>query len=261
MNIKKESKSTLFLLIIIVISLIIMFFLSMGMEHLNSSKNYNWIFYFLGYVVLLIVFGWLHKKFPNKILEYFNIVISFPLALALFLLQFAIPTMGLILHIFLFGLFTIALPLLLIRTNEYFDYVNLKEQTNLFIILTFATCVSVAFYKQILNFIYQFGPFRLKDSEKMKKFKLDELTEYVLNKENIRFIIYSSFFIYLLVFSFQFLQNSSVFEIAEKDRAVYQSFLCFLAFDRLLLNSKRFILMPSELLKRMINSITQNEKE
>ncbi|MEC8883956.1 MAG: hypothetical protein VYD98_04805, partial [Bacteroidota bacterium] len=71
----------------------------------------------------------------------------------------------------------------------------------------------------------------------------------------------SSFFIYLIVFSFQFLQNSSVFEIAEKDRAVYQSFLCFLAFDRLLLNSKRFILMPSELLKRMINSITQNEKE
>lgn len=261
MNIKKESKSTLLVLTIIITSLVIMFFLSMGMEHLNATKSVNWVFYFFGYVVLLIFFGWLHKKFPNKLLKYLNIGISLPLAIFSFLFQFAIPTIGLVLHIFLFGLFAFALPLLLIRANEYFDYITLTEQTALFINLTFATCFSVAFYKQILNFVYRFGPFRIKESKKMKKFRLDELTEYILNKENIRFIIYSSFFIYLIIFSFQYLQNSSIFEIQEKDRAVYQSFLCFLAFDRILLNSKSFILLPSEFLNKMINSITQKETE
>jgi chromate transport protein ChrA len=238
-----------------------MFFLSMGMEHLNTTKNYNWIFYFLGYVTLLILFNWLHRKFPNKLLEYINYGISFPLSIVLFLFQFAIPTMGLIIHTTLFILLSFSLPLILIRLNDYFNYFNLTDQTIIFINLTFATCFSVAFYKLILNIVYRFGPFRIKSSEKIKKFKLDELTEYVLNKENIRFIIYSSFFIYLLIFSFQYLQNSSIFEIGEKDRAVYQSFLCFLAFDRLLLNSKRFILMPSELLKKMLNSIVGDEEE
>ncbi|MCD8401305.1 hypothetical protein G1K66_12320 [Tenacibaculum finnmarkense] len=261
MNIKKESKSTIFVLIIIIISLVIMFLLSMGMKHLNYAKNLNWLFYFLGYIFLLIFVHWLRKKFPNKMLEYIDIGISFPLAIFLLLFQFTIPSIGLVLHIFLFVLFSFAFPLLLLRINEYFDYVTLTEQTTLFINLTFATCFSVAFYRQLLSFIYQFGPFKIKNSEKMKKFRLDELTEYVLNKENIRFIIYSSFFIYLIIFSFQLLQNSSVFEIAEKDRAIYQSFLCFLAFDRILLNSNKFILLPSQLLKKMINSITQKEKE
>ena len=261
MDIKKESKSTLLFLIIVIISLVIMVLLSMGMEHLNNTKNYSWILYFLGYLLLLILVSWLHKKFPSKILKFLNTGISFPLSIFLFLFEFALPTMGLILHIFLFGLFAIAIPLSFVRMNEYFNYLPLTEQTTLFIILTFSTCFSVAFYRHILNFIYKFGPFMVKSSEKMKKLRLDELTEYVLNKENIRFIIYSSFFIYLIIFSFQFLQNSSVFEIAEKDKSVYQSFLCFLAFDRLLLNSNRFILMPSELLKRMINSIKQNIKE
>tara|TARA_R110001592_G_scaffold150002_1_gene375615 strand:+ start:170 stop:895 length:726 start_codon:yes stop_codon:yes gene_type:complete len=238
-----------------------MFFLSMGIEHLNTIKSYNWIFYFLGYVGLLILLGWLHKKFPNKVLEYLNYVISFPLSLILFLFQFAIPTMGLVIHTILFVLLCYIIPLTLIRLNEHFEYLEQTDQTVIFINLTLATCISVAFYKQILNVVYRFGPFRIKSSEKIKKFKLDELTDYVLNKENIRFIIYSSFFIYLLVFSFQYFQNSSIFEIAENDKAVYQSFLCFLAFDRLLLNIKKFLLIPSELLKKMLNSIVGDEKK
>lgn len=232
----------------------------MGIDHLSNAKSYNWMFYFLTYIVLFFLFGWLHKKFPNKFLEYLDMGISFPLLLVLLLFQFAIPTVGLITHITLFILLSFLLPLILLGINEHFNYFILTEQTTIFINLTFAICFSVAFYKQILSLIYKAGPFR-KSSEKMKKFKLDELTEYILNKENIRFIIYSSFFIYLLIFSFQYLQNSSIFEIGEKDKAVYQSFLCFLAFDRLLLNSKRFILLPSVFLKKMISSVFPNNNE
>lgn len=261
MNIKKESKSTLLLLIIIVISLVIIFFFSMGLERLNNSKNYDWIFCFLSYVLLLIICGWLHKKYPNNIIKYLNAVVSFPLLIVLVLFQFTIPIIGLILNITFFGIFTVALPLLIIKLNEYFNYLNITYETNLFITLTFSTSIAVTFCKQILNLLYQIGPVRTKDSEKMKIFNLEELTEYVLNRENIRFIIYSSFFVYLLVFSFQILQNTSVFEIEEKDRAVYQSFLCFLAFDRLLLNSNRFILLPSELLNRIFNSIRRQNKK
>ncbi|MAC94212.1 MAG: hypothetical protein CMC96_01790 [Flavobacteriales bacterium] len=233
----------------------------MGMEQLNNTKNHNWVFYFLGYVALWILSNYLHNKFPNKLIKYINYCISFPLSFVLLLFQFAVPTMGIIIHTTLFIALSFSIPLFLTRLNDYFNYLNLTDQTTIFINLTFATCSSVAFYKLILDIVYRFGPFRIKSSEKIKKFKLDALTEYVLNKENIRFIIYSSFFIYLLMFSFQYLQNSSIFEIGEKDRAVYQSFLCFLAFDRLLLNSKRFILMPSELLKKMLVSIIGDEEE
>lgn len=91
----------------------------MGMEHLNTTKSYSWIFNFLEYVVLLIFISWLHKKFPNKLLKYLNIGISFPLEILLFLFQFATPTIGLVVHIFLFGLFSFALPILIVRVKRY----------------------------------------------------------------------------------------------------------------------------------------------
>ncbi|NEV95045.1 hypothetical protein G3567_12950 [Psychroflexus sp. YR1-1] len=259
MNIKKESKSTLLVVIIIIISMVIIFFFSMGIDYLNYYKDYNWIFYFLGYLALLFLISWLNKKYPSKILQLINICMSFPIAFVLFLYQFALPALGLIFHVIYFAMISISIPLIIIKLNEYFGYYTLSKQTIIFITLTSATCISVTFYKQILNFIYHLGPLRIKSSRKIRKFRLEELTEYVINKENIRFIIYSSFFIYIMVYSFHFFQNSSIFDVQEQDKAVYQSFLCFLAFDRLLLNSKRFLIIPSELLRKLINSIRQNE--
>jgi hypothetical protein len=95
----------------------------------------------------------------------------------------------------------------------------------------------------------------------MKKFRLDELIAHIINKENIRFVIYISFFIYLVVYSYKMLGNSSILETSLHDKAILQSFLCFLAFDRVILNSKQVVLLPSIFLNKLINSITQKEKD
>lgn len=95
----------------------------------------------------------------------------------------------------------------------------------------------------------------------MKKYKLDELIEYIINRQNIRFAIYVSFFIYIFIYSFQMLENSSLFVTDLRDKAILQSFLCFLAYDRLLLNSKIVALMPSKLLNKFLISIIGKDEK
>lgn len=264
MNFKKEFKSVSILLIIFLISLVIILFLSKVTDYLNGINSLNFIFYFFCYLGSLLLTGWLYNKFPIKVLKYLYYGISFPILILFLLIKFARPTMWLLLNGVLFIISCFIIPTILLRLNNYFEYFNLAHQTTMFIKLTFASCVSVTLPKQILYIIYRFGPYGMIENKSFKKItnsKIIDLTNEILNKENIRFIIYTLFFVYLLVFSFQYLQNSTIFEIGEKDRAVYQSFLCFLAFDRLLLNSKRIILIPSRLLNKVMNSMRDDEEE
>ena len=260
MDWKKESKAVLFLLLLFIFSTITMYFLSNSMEYLKKINSLLCILFFLGYIGLLFLSNWLREKFRYKVFEYLNILISIPYFLIVLIFQLTRPTMVVVVHFFVFSLFCLSIPYFLFRINDYFELLEFTYQTRIFIYITFATCASVALYKQIINLVYISGPYRTKTSEKVKRYKLEELTNYIINKENVRFTIYSLFFIYLLIFSFQYLQNSSIFG-DEIDRAVYQSFLCFLAFDRLLLNAKMFVVTPSEFLKRMTDSIFGEEDE
>lgn len=260
MSFKKEFKSILILLIIILLAILLLYAPLMAMEYFDSNGN-NWIYYFIIYFLIAFTINWLFGKFPNKTFRFLNLILWLPLSIISNLFQFAIPALALFYHFFLFVLFSFVIPLVLLKLNKHYGYVYLMEPTELFIILTFATCISITLYRQILSLVYRIGPFRVKSSKKMKKFKLEELTEYVFNKENIRFAIYISYFIYLVIFSFSFLQDSSIFEIQQKDRAILQSFLCFLAYERLLLNSKSFVLLPSVLLKKAITWIVLDKNE
>lgn len=133
MNFKKESRSTLIILIIVITSLIIMIFLSMGIKYTNVLNSYNWIFYFVGYIVLLILFGWIYEKYPNKFLKYVNLVISYPPQILLLIFQFSVPTIGMILHIILFVFYSFIIPIILIEINQHYSYVQLTDQTTIFI--------------------------------------------------------------------------------------------------------------------------------
>lgn len=257
MSFKKETKSTLLLLLIIGVSAVIIYIFALGLDYLSMQGKHTWVFYFIGYIIALFFTNWLKNKIQWKFFKIIDFIVSIPFLLLGLLFHFIVPTMAIIFNTIIFVSFSLILPLLFFQLNDFFNLFSLEEKIKPFIYLTFSTCFSVALFDQLLTLIFKIGPFK---SDKYERYNLKELTGYILNKENVRFMIYTLFFIYLVMLSIQNLQGTSVFEVVEKDKAIYQSFLCFLAFDRLLLNSNRFILLPSVLLKKIISSLT-NESD
>lgn len=225
-------------------------------------ENYNsaWT-YFLIYFLITISLNIISIKFQNRYLEKFTTILSFPLALLSFLFKIIIPSITIFVQSFYYILLSTAIPFLLLKLNEYYEWKELNSETETFFQFTISIIIAVTFYKVILDLTYKISLFRIKSSKQMKKYKLDELIEYIINRQNIRFAIYVSFFIYIFIYSFQMLENTSLFVTDLRDKAILQSFLCFLAYDRILLNSKIVALFPSKLLNKFLTSMIGTDEK
>ena len=137
---------------------------------------------------------------------------------------------------------------------------NIETATYLFIAISFSAISAIVFYKYILNLLLLISPIRLKTSQKLKRFRIKELTEYVLTPQHIRFMIYMAYLLYLIPFSYNTLEHKSIFATSEIDFAIMQSFLVFLAFDSLRVNIKSVNLSAKILLWRTLQGfINENE--
>lgn len=230
-----------------------------GVKYFENSNNV-WA-YFLTYFLFTIFLNIISVKVHNRYLDNFTKILSFPLAIIFFLFQIMVPTVTIMVQSLYYIVLSTSIPFLLLKLNNYYQWIDLNSETETFFQLTISIIISVTFYKYILDLTYKISLFRIKSSKKMKKYKLDELIEYIINRQNIRFAIYVSFFIYIFIYSFQMLENSSLFVTDLRDKAILQSFLCFLAYDRLLLNSKIVALMPSKLLNKFLISIIGKDEK
>jgi hypothetical protein len=253
----KEIKSSIWLFIIVVISMAIIIGLTIGVKHMEDN-SYLWL-YFLIYFVLVIAIKLLTLKVKNKYFVSVVKFISFPQDLLLALFVISIPVASVFFHSVIYFFLCILIPITLNGVNDYYNLVSISNENKIFLGLTMTIVVAVTCYKWLLFLIYHMPPFNIKKSEKMKRFKLEELTEYIINKQNIRFAIYLCFFIFLCVYSFNMLGKSSLLESNLHDRAILQSFLCFLAFDRVLLNSKKIALLPSIILNKVLTSMKRSD--
>ena len=113
------------------------------------------------------------------------------------------------------------------------------------------------FFKTFLRITDKFSILRLDSSKKMKKYQIKELIHYIFTLNNIRFCIYVIYFIFMIFYSIQFLENN----ITYKSNAVLQSFLTYLAFDNIIMLKKQIFFSPIEFLKKIIFSIIPNNDE
>lgn len=123
----------------------------------------------------------------------------------------------------------------------------------MFLMLTTVSIILVGLNKYLLRFVLRYSPVFTQNKGRNDTLELIKLTEYIFNPNNIRFIIYLLYFIFLFFFSLSYLDERSVFENKLLDNAILQAFLVFLAYDSIRINSKDIKLLPSIILARMWN--------
>jgi len=220
--------------------------------------EFGFIKYFVLYIVIFVILTLLGKVLKNNIFNKIINVILFPGGIILVLGILIIPFLKLIKNIVIYFLLVFSVSYFLFYILQYF---NLIESSTLVTYLnwTFIVFISVLFNFQIRRLINYTSPNISDSSDKILKDK--EISDYLLSENNIRFIIYV-IYIFVLIFN-----NISSFQIEasnqnpDNNKAILQSFVTFIAFERALSLLKTLEFKPSDLLNKISGAISNHLKD
>jgi len=203
---------------------IVFFGLAYWSNYYESEYPYS---YFLYYIAISstssLLPDWiLFKQIKNIIgLPAAILMLSAPLIEVFYFLMFA----------FVFPFFLIYRLVDLISASLLNN--NLNSATELYLVLVLGTIFITLFCEKTIKFMN-----KVMNYEKSKQ-RINSNLDLALslaNKSKVRFVIYLSFFIYLIIFSVERLNNIQIFETEQFNFAVFYSFATYIAFERILHN-------------------------
>lgn len=255
---KKKEKKAGIILIIGFIIFILIFVIPVHFINLDSKNGLYVFLLFIVYIVLSFWIGSLENKTTNKFLKWLIYIFTAPMAVVYFIQKFSMPFMTLILNSILYLAISLA-PVLLIGLLNKTKIILISHEEFTFWSLTIATIISIMFNKYILKFILRHSPAFTNNRNGKDTIELKELTKYIFNPHNIRFLIYLLYFIFMLFYSVKYLRGDSINNNKLLDNSILQAFLVFLAYDSIRINSKEIKLLPSIILTRFLRAFTYDE--
>jgi hypothetical protein len=252
-NLLKEISSSIGLILVNVIMFYMLILFGNSIEYIPTVKN--WKIILLIYAVVLIILFFINAKFKNKITSFLILILTLPFSVFYLVFTIGIPFLFLQIHLFLYLTFCGAIPMIGLKIYEYFNFPTLNLQLKVYLVLSMTVILATIFQKQIKFLVHKLSPARLKTSEKLRPYKIEKLSDYLLSENNIKFVVFVIFFILIVVINFSNLQELSYFQTTSVDKAVIQSFVTYIAFDRIITNLKKIEFKPSEMLKKIIESI------
>lgn len=253
----------LFSLILIVTSGILILGLAVGIVFIVDTvldASYG-LWYVSAYILVCTSLFVIGKRKKNSTLLRIQRILVLPFTLFIGFLSVAMPYFVLQIHLFVYLFFSSIIPILLYLIDRSTGLLDLKITTHIYIIVTFSVITATLMNKQMKYLTYQFSPMQLYSTHISKRFEFNRLTNYFLSEHTIKFVIYFSYFLYLLIFNFFTFEEHSLYSSPLMDRAVLQSFITFLALERLISNLKDLDFKPSEMLKLLLTSIRGDDKD
>lgn len=199
---------------------------------------------------------WLGNRFDNsknKILRIFISFLSAPIAILILILRFLGPFMTLAWSLIIYVVFSTSLPVLILSIIN--AYVIIPIDIIYFVTCSSSSIIAIAIHKNIMSNIIKMHPANKIGPSKSENKYFVELTLYVFNANNVRFLIYLLYFIFLIFYSLASLRDESVFATAKIDYSILQAFLVFLAYDNLRINSKDLKIIATKVLNDCLNII------
>lgn len=252
MNIKKEIIIGFVIAIIIALTFLLV-------TNLSISKLFAYCFVSS---MLSLIFLIPSNYKTNKVLIFLNKIFSFFALLPVMIIVFIFPILTLLAYISIFVIFTSIPIILLDKINSHYLIVSLSFESKLFIFLTYMSITLTLLNSVFLSFIFKIlALLKIDVKETSISARLKKVLEYSVNPTNIRFSIYLSYFIYICIFSFNYLESNIFFAGKSRYTAIMQSFLTFLAYDSFRINSSQVRFLPSTFLHLMLrNAISEYNK-
>ncbi|MCH7414326.1 hypothetical protein MM213_12580 [Belliella sp. R4-6] len=224
----------------IIISLV--FFVIFYFFEKENRSYYSYIILYFGlYTFSSILPDWIVLKQVKKL-------IAIPAVLLLLI--------GPLIQVFIFIMYALVIPFVTIALifeffPEYLFGIDLNYSTNLYLVLITGTIFTTLFVEKIMLKINR--SLNYDKPEKRKKSQM-ELALTLVNTERIRFLIYTLFFCYLIVFSISRLGNFEIFDTPMVNYSIFYSFVTFIAFERVITNLKLMRFSPKKFFDKLLNT-------
>lgn len=251
---KKEIKATL----ILIVSFFIFIALSVILVtkvNLNSRTGIICLIIFLIYLILAFALSSRFGKSNNKIIIALLYIFCFPAAVIHFISQFINPFLVVILNFFMYLALSSIPAIVVLELNKVMNIHILREKS-IFILFASVSIIAVFLNRRILKFICKWST-AIRNQSEVQAIKSIKLTQDLFNRENVRFVIYLLYFLFLIFYSWSYLNG--VEEITYF--AIMQAFLAFLAFDSIVVNSKKISTMASNILLKMVEIFISDAEE
>lgn len=246
MNKKKEIIIGFVLLTALLLTLLIVKFISLS----------DFSFY--------VIVGWLISMFLTfligesryKLVKYLYNLLFFLSITPFIILGIVLPVLAIVSYLILYIILITTPILILDEVNTFYNIITITLENKLFIALTYSSIIAIVFNKYLITYPFKLANLlKFDTSEDSITDRFKKMIEYVITPQNIRFIIYSAYFIYLCIFSFNYLENDNLFATKSNYTAIMQSFLTFVAYDSLRINSSQVIFLPSKLFSMILKYI------
>jgi hypothetical protein len=255
-NWKKEIRPTGMLILLFGITIIIIALSSRGMEYINTHKKFA-----VGSILYLAVFIaliFLKVKFDrSKFVHFLFRTWYFPLELIALIFFLVEPIYNFLISIFFYFMTVMFVPLAIDIFSFIISGYHLPHNTLIYVLLTTVSIISLRYSTKVLNIVRWF----FKKFTRHQDDKIRTTTEYVVNKKNIRFIIYAAYFIYLLFYSFNAINGKEFLGDKGFNQVVLQSFYTILAYDSLSANAQGIRLLPSKLFRHFMDAYRNELKK
>lgn len=254
-GIKNEIYSIIIILLtnilIVAMSILIMFLI-------NHSSKVDYLFLkFLIYILICIIIFQINKRHKTLFVNILANIIYLPMTILALFTLIALPVLSVQMSIFLYLVFSFLPPMIAYRVDEYFQLTVLNFETWVYIVITLGIMIAFSFHKYLKFLVDKIVSIMHQKSERIRKLKLIELNDFVISINNIKFTIFFLYMIYLIVTNLMALQNKSFYENPNIDKAVLQSFVTFVAIDRILTIIKQTEFKPSKLLEILKSSFKE----
>lgn len=199
------------------------------------------------------------SKSKNKIVKTINFVISLPIVITKILFNLMHPTIIVFMSYMCLGAYAFGIPIVIVIAFDFLFDQNISWETMFFITLAAGSIISVHGAKFIYWMIKEHSPLKNWENHKYEAVQT-ELALYVINKNNVNFLIYLVYFLFLSISGFMQIQYNEPLITTDIDSAILKAFLVFIAFSNMVNKSKNIEIKVKPLLSKMIRLITTHDE-
>lgn len=192
----------------------------------------TWVWLIIIYITTSCTLFLISIHYKNKKLHFFAEIYLTPFYIFIAIAGLLLPMITLLFQYTLYLMISFVIPGLVLKLLAYFQILTLPNELKIYIILTSAVFIAVLFNSQLRKFVQWLSSLYTKSYSFAKNAKLNSLTDYVASQNIIKFLIYSIYVILLITMNIYKLQGKSLYNNTNYDVAILQSFVTFLAFDK-----------------------------
>lgn len=224
---------------------------------LADKVSLKYIIAFLAfYSLLAISMHALSILLKNRRFTKFATLFFTPLGVLYAILVAIFPFFSLIFDILLYFGIALIIPEMIFRGLDHFRLINfVAPSARNYLQMTLTVLTSILLNPVLRDVVKIVSLSRLNKSKELKPDDVRYTLDFLLSSQNIRFLIYASYFLALLTTNFFNFQGYSLDNRLQSDKSILQSLVTFLAFDRAFILMKQLNFKPSVLLENIYKSV------